>query len=476
MPTDNGRTPPRGQEDTATNEETARIADMIEWAEDQVGVDEGSARQVKYARELNYSPTLPWCSIFIAYGLKRLKLPLPTNPAYSGAWLAWSGGKRISQDELSPGDIVVYDWGDGGRTDHVALYIGNGLTIGGNESNTVRKQGARLGNAVGFARPPYSDASAPDGSLDGGGSGGGGGDVGAGEAERVAKAAAFATYLNLPGIMDSLESMSLRGERSLMNDQPLLPFVQQLCEASLRNFQSLPNGDFFAFYPDYFGGMGHRTPYWDIDDIEIIDGRIDLSDDALATHVYVVGDIAGLFNGIDYFDKAQSGGVVTIFNAFLADFMNPHVTRAQVGAAEGNEDPDLAKFENDPNYRSLASKDKAIAFLKKYGARPYFEAVPMVRNPFYEAFLAYQKFCLLWSRQFLSHFTLTFMPEIFPGGIVAFPNHGIQMYVDEVSHVFDYETGFQTLVNFSAPASLPTAERQNVHGGMIRAGALTPNP
>jgi hypothetical protein len=49
----------------------------------------------------------------------------------------------------------------------------------------------------------------------------------------------------------------------------------------------------------------------------------------------------------------------------------------------------------------------------------------MVRSPYYEAFLAYQRFCLMWSRQFLTTFEFTFMPELFPGGIVAFPDHGI---------------------------------------------------
>lgn len=472
MPTDDGSTPsPRSTGQESAGDKQARIDDMLSWAEGQVGVTEGSNRQVEYARELGYSASLPWCAIFLAYGLKRLNIPLPANPAYSGAWLSWPAGSQVSQGDLEPGDFVIYDWGDGGRTNHVALYIGGGQTIGGNESNMVRKQSARLSFAVGFARPPYSDASAPDGSMDGV-SGGGGGGITAGDAERVGKAAAFSTYLNLPGIMDTLESMALRGERSLMNDQPLLPFIQQLCQASLRNFQSLPNGDFFAFYPDYFGGLGHRTAYWDVDDIEIIDGRIDLSDDALATHVYMVGDIAGFFDGVDYFDKAQSGGVVTIFNAFLADFMNPTASRAQIKASKKDRDADLTKLEKDPDYRALNTKDKAVAFLRKYGARPYYEAVPMVRNPFYEAFIAYQKFCLLWSRQFLSQFTLTFMPELFPGGIVRFPDHGIQMYVDEVNHTFDYATGFQTLVLFSAPASLPGAARQNVHGGMIRAGAL----
>jgi N-acetyl-anhydromuramyl-L-alanine amidase AmpD len=109
------------------------------------------------------------------------------------------------------------------------------------------------------------------------------GDSGSGGDTSVANA--FAASFNFPTIDDSLEAIALTGNRSLMNDQPLLPFIQQLCDASLRQFQSLPDGRFYAFYPDYFGEMLHHPPYWEIDDIEVLNGGINLSDDALVTHM-----------------------------------------------------------------------------------------------------------------------------------------------------------------------------------------------
>jgi hypothetical protein len=289
-----------------------------------------------------------------------------------------------------------------------------------------------------------------------GGDDGGGASTGALD-EATAKAAAFATYFNIDGVWDTVTSQELRGERSLMNDKPLFPFIEQLCSASLRRFQSMPNGNFFAFYPDYFGGSGHRSPYWDITDTEIIDGQIELNDDALATHVYVVGDTSpfSFFDGVDVRDKVDSAGVINIFNAFQANFITGHNQQSRA--------------EQESN--SLA--DEVIdgdAFLKKYGARPYYDEVPMVRSAFYEAFLAYQRFCLLWSQQFATSFSLTFMPEIFPGGIVRFSEHKIQMFVEEVTHSFDYENGFNTDVVFSSPAS--TDKTGNAHQGMIRAGVL----
>lgn len=309
------------------------------------------------------------------------------------------------------------------------------------------------------ARHP-ADLRGPAGSSGGGTTSPSTTGIGLAQAEQVSKAAAFATYLDLPGLFDQAESVALSGARSLMNDQPLMPFVQQLCKAALRRFQSMPNGDFYAFYPDYFGGLNHRSPYWQIDDIEILNGQINLSDEPLATHVFTVGDIVGHFDGITIQDEIKSAGVVSIFDAFSADFIN--------GLDTGSSKKAPAQFE------ALKQKDSVIAFLQRYGARPFREDAPWVRSPYYELFLAYQTFCLMWSQQFQAAFQLTFMPELFPGGLVTLPDHNLQLFIEGVEHVFDYETGFQTNVEFSAPTSTE-ADGDNANIGMIRSHALTPN-
>lgn len=128
----------------------------------------------------------------------------------------------------------------------------------------------------------------------------------------------------------------------------------------------------------------------------------------------------------------MSTGVVTIANAGVGDFINL--------------DKESKGFFTD--------SAEALAFLNRYGARVVVEDAPYIRNHFFEVFLAFQTFMLLWARQFNTTFTFTFMPEIFPGGLVSFPTHGIQMYVDEVHHSFDYVEGFTTQANLSAPAAL----------------------
>lgn len=359
---------------------------------------------------------------------------IPGNPSDSHAFMTFEmdGGRKFAESGGSGNKLIPVGWREARST--------NGFS-------------PRTGSDEESATP-----GTPEGGVD------------LRTVEKLSKSTAFVTYIDLPGLFNNVESLALRGKKSLMNDQPLFPFVQQLAQACLRNIQSLPNGDFFAFYPDYFGGQNHRTPYWDIEDIEILSGQVDLTDDALATHVYVVGDIAGLYDGVNMFDRVQTNGIVTVFDAFAAGFMNPKDENAvQIG--EDGDKPDEPPVSLDSP--TLAEKHKAIAFLRKYGARPHFEEAPMVRSPYYETFLAYQKFSLMWSQQFNADFSLTFMPEIYPGGIVRFPQHDLQMYVDEVTHTFDYETGFETQVKFVAPADAKMGTRQNASAGMVRAGVLS---
>jgi hypothetical protein len=49
------------------------------------------------------------------------------------------------------------------------------------------------------------------------------------------------------------------------------------------------------------------------------------------------------------------------------------------------------------------------------------------------------------------------MPEVFPGGLLGFKQHDLQVYVDAVQHTFSYTDGFTTTVEVSAPAQLSMA-------------------
>ena len=295
------------------------------------------------------------------------------------------------------------------------------------------------------------------------------GDASQSQPDSGGAAALFAT-LDLPGALDTVAAQMLSGEKSLMNDKPLMPFVQQLCNASLRHFQSMPDGKFFAFYPDYFGEFNQHPPYWEIDDIEIIDGGVDLSDDALVTHSYVVGDTASptIGAGAPFYQRAVfSAGVVTIFNAFLNEDMLTKLDHPDQKKGSKKKD---ANTQDPPKGLGISLEAaEAQAFLTRYGARPLTEDMPFIKSNFYEMFLAYQKFLLGWSRQFLTPFMFTFMPEVYPGGKVGFPQHDLQMYIEEVNHSWDLESGFTTRAALSAPSVYKTKD------GKQALGLLPPN-
>jgi len=244
--------------------------------------------------------------------------------------------------------------------------------------------------------------------------------------------AAFAA--NFAFDADIITANLLVGAKALMNDTSCLDAVKQMTQACLRTFRSLPDGRFMAFYPDYFGST--RPPYWQIYDIEITDFGIQLNDAALATHVYVIGDTMFQNEAGSIFNQVHSEGVATITQLRMLDsFISPLVDW-------GIDDPIKLK------------REQAFRFLSHYGARPHREDMPLIRNREFEFLMAWQKFMWLWAQQFATNASFTFQPEVMAGGLIAFPDHDIQMFCESVTHSFDYEGGFSTDAVLTAPSLL----------------------
>lgn len=132
----------------------------VKWAERMIGTNEGSKRESGWAAAVGISPTTAWCSAFAAAVLRSAGVKnVPADAAYSGSWLNWSGGTNLHTTNLRaarPGDLLIFDWGDGGITDHVAVYKGHGQMISGNDSNnSVGQSSVPTGNIVGIVRPHY---------------------------------------------------------------------------------------------------------------------------------------------------------------------------------------------------------------------------------------------------------------------------------------------------------------------------------
>lgn len=363
---------------------------------------------------------------------------------------SWYIAEGVTPDQSKVGKHV--NAGDSIGTTH---NNGSGIETGwGNASSTqqaasgdsVTPEGSDFANYIGVPISASQHVPLDWSKLKPGANTGGSGGAGSGGAGTTSGSAeAFVAELQFPSVEDQVTAIALGAEhKGLMHDQSLMPFVQQVTQASMRSFQSLPNGDFYAFYPDYFGEMGHHKPYWMIRDIEILSGGINLTDDALATHVFAVGDNTWPVNN-ELLNMLFSAGTVNVFNAFLG---------------KGIVDAPTAKGKGDMG--SLMNASEAVKFIQRYGARPLVQNYPMVRSPIFEMLLAYQQFLLAWSNQFKTPFTFTFMPELFPGGKVGFPDHGIQMYINSVTHEWNYEEGgFTTTADLSAPALLEGVNSAN---------------
>jgi len=217
------------------------------------------------------------------------------------------------------------------------------------------------------------------------------------------------------------------GHKEFIDAQPLIQMVQAVCKASLRNFQSAPNGDFIAYYPDHFGLEG-KPAVMKLEDIELKDVHIDYSDDNLTTHVYVAGDPVLYGQTDQVLCWLDSAGTCSVEDEWSFQRMR------KVG---------LGDFE----FRDGAE------FMKRYGVRPYQQFMPMVGSHELEFLLATQIFMEKWAAQYQTRCSFTFMPELLPGMRVEIGDHGLQLYVNEVIHEFNFENGFRTSAVMSAPSN-----------------------
>jgi hypothetical protein len=134
---------------------------FLAFLESNIGLAEDDPKRIAMALDMGADPDWPWCSILVGYGLKHFggfdePGDLPAGVPYSGSWLTWKFGQRVSYSEVELADLLIFDWGDGGLTDHIATYVGNGQKIGGNENDRVEKDAVPVANIVGVIRPRWN--------------------------------------------------------------------------------------------------------------------------------------------------------------------------------------------------------------------------------------------------------------------------------------------------------------------------------
>jgi len=350
--------------------------------------------------------------------------------------------QRIPATNLKPGDMIQPDPG------HVVMWVGNGMIVHAPQAGDVVRvaplyfdlstatcftvPGAEFGGIVPTSfdlAKAMSTSNAVAGTV----TGGLGGTTTTGQTEPIARN--LFTYQFQAGQFTNYISSLFGGEpgteeKAFINDEPLIQTVISFAQAGLRNFQSAPNGDFVAYYPDYFGLDG-KDAVWTLEDIEMKNVQIELNDDAMATHVYVSG--APMPNGAGaggVLGWLQSKGVATVENEWLFKRMTYAAPQAP------------GEF--------LTS---GAEIMRRFGARPLTKSMSSVMVGPMEFLLAVQTFMTKWAEQYATQIETTFMPEVFPGMRLHLRDHGLQVYVSEVTHSGDFESGFTTSMTIMAPSN-----------------------
>lgn len=349
---------------------------------------------------------------------------------------------RIPASSLVPGDLIQPDEG------HTVMYAGPGLIVEAQQTGVPIKAGPiwfNMSSAACYHVPGTEYGGTPVAPFDparaqsGGGAAPGtvasgvGGTVSTGAAEPIARN--LFSYAFQAGQFTNAVSTQYGGypgteEKAFINDEPLIQTVISFAKAGLRNFQSAPDGSFYAYYPDYFGLDG-KGAIVNVEDIEMKDVQIDLNDDALATHVYVAG--AALPNG------SLTGGDVGWLNSKgVATVENEWLFRRLTAAA-----PDV------PGSKLLSGKE----IMRRFGVRPLVQSMSNVQQGPMEFLLAVQIFMTKWAEQYSTQIETTFLPEVLPGMRLNLVGHRLQVYVSAVTHAGDFENGFTTSMTIMAPSN-----------------------
>lgn len=260
------------------------------------------------------------------------------------------------------------------------------------------------------------------------------------------------TNLDQSGISNMFE-----GERAPVNDEPLIKVVRSVCEASMRSFQSTPDGGIAAFYPDYWGldPVDGKDAVLNLEDIEVKEFHIDANDDSFTTHVFVQGNpsFSRAWTGGGEYGWLLTRGVATVENEWLFKRLL-----------------DFAVVK--PEFETVEE------IYSRYGVRPLTEAGRSgIMTPEMEFLAAVKLFLQKWAEQYSTRVEMTFMPELFPGMRVNLVGHNVSVYVQQVSHNFDFSNGggFSTMATVTAPTSstgsatrIDGSEKSDTHKDWIR--------
>jgi cell wall-associated NlpC family hydrolase len=361
-------------------------------------------------------------------------------------------GKRTVGAHTYGTPAKVVDWGSTPwnaaailpRLTPVNIGAGGGATSGGSDPSTGGSGGTQIST---YNQAPGYDPNDPFDKLFG-----------------------SAPWVPIPSLdANATMANALGGVRSLLNDTPLLPYIKNLFNATMRAFCSAPNGDLIAWFPDYYGIWGTAAKMV-IEPIELKNFTVEWSDDFFVTHQFASAGVGASENSGAPAQVDVGTGNVTpaptaprqVFTRGIATIEMPALLYAILGV--DTKPGDAANF--------------ARWVLKRFGARPDYQPMETLIGLRAEFFIALFLFMRNWAYQYNADVPMTFMPELWPGMLIQVPAFDFQAYVTTVTHSgkLGEGGGFSTTANISSPARLQKAkgDHTNVLMGLPLAGGYNP--
>jgi cell wall-associated NlpC family hydrolase len=431
------------------------------------------------------NPSVLDCSSFVQWVIFHTFGNLNGCPRTASAQAGWckARGKMITakQGMNTPG-ALMYHSGNGSinGVGHTEISVGDGQnTIGAHQQGTFAGEGTSAGYWTFAGLAPNTDYSGTAGGTPSGGVG----TLDAGglqlttsnsqpwfnPSDPFEKLFGASPWVPQVDTVDMATSAALTGVRALLNDQPLLPYLKNLLNSTMRSFSSAPNGDFIAWFPDYYGVWG-TAAIMRIEPIELQDFTVYWDDTNFVTHQYTVAPYSNQALNLQTATIDNVGPLNAVTTSGVATIDIPAIMYSLFGL--------------EPTKQQA---QKFISYVyNRFGARPDFQQLPGVVGPQGEFFSALFLFQRQWAYQYNADVPMTFMPELWPGMLIQVPAFGFQAYCTTVTHSFQMGQGgfFNTTVNIAAPARLPGSDGDSngrliglpLAGGLGSAPNIGPTP
>lgn len=356
----------------------------------------------------------------------------------------------LDQGSMIAGDLVYDNFTDPNSPQHVGMYMGDGNVIQSPHTGTVVQI-----TALNDFTDPTSQVKRVTGNTSTTSSGAASGLT----SSQWQPGQPVVADWNANGVQADQLSNMLTGYRVLMNDTPIMPFIDECCQAGLRHYCAAPNGDFIAWFPDYFGQYNYAAQML-ISPLEIIDFTMNWSDQTMVTHQFTAGAYTNYNPSLDPTQGGQQTAEDMVQSMGIATIDVPGLFQAL--------------FNIDPTSEQGLFANAANIY-KQFGARPQFMNMPTVASgptTFYFAVALWMK---NWASQFSADVEITFMPELWPGMLLVLPEFGFQAYVHSVTHSINMQEGggFTTSVNVIAPSTYNTNGTQSGLYGLARGGPIS---